>query len=91
VVLVSGASVMTLLVEPVFHTKLKAPLALSVTDDPKHTAVDEGAIVTTGPGVTARLMVASFGQLPVVPVTVYTVVVIAVTVAGFVVLPKFHE
>ena len=80
--------------EPLLHEYDSAPVAVSVAFCPRHIAFT-GLILTVGNWLTVTVTVAVLEQpLSPVPVTVYVVVPVGVTVYGLtvdVVVPSFHE
>jgi hypothetical protein len=70
VVVADGLTVMLADVAPVFHRKLAAPLAVSVTDDPAQMETEDGVQVTTGAVLTVTVVLAEAEQPPFDPVTV---------------------
>lgn len=69
------------------HEYVVAPLAVSVVLPPVQMVLESGVTVITGSGVTVTVVVAVDEQLPVVPVTVYVVVLVGLAVTFAPVVP----
>ena len=92
VVEVVGLTVILEVVAPVFHEYVAAPFAVSVVELPEHIVVGKADAVTAGVAFTVTATVfGALGHPTVVPVTVYVVEVVGLTVILEVVAPVFQE
>lgn len=86
--------VITMLVpvkDPGIQVYVVAPLPVNVAELPEQTAVDVVAIFTVGLGFTINEIVRVFVQIPLVPLTVYVVVVVGVTIILFPVIEAGNQ
>jgi hypothetical protein len=84
-----GVTVIGFEVEPFDHEYVVPPVAVNIASDPEQIVGELTAIVGNGFTVTVATAVAEHPV--VVPVTVYEVVLVGVTVIGFEVEPLLHE
>jgi hypothetical protein len=86
-----GLTEIDALVDPVFHTKLDAPLALSIVEFPSQITEGEALTETLGAALTFTVNDLLAEQpLALVPVTEYVAVVEGLTVILADVAPLFH-
>jgi hypothetical protein len=85
-----GFTLMFVFVEVVFHTYELAPLAVKVVVLPEQIVVELADTFTVGVGLTVIVIVLTPVQLPIVPVTLYTVVKVGLTTILVLVEEVFH-
>ena len=89
-VVVVGETVIGFVVSPPDHEYVDPPLAVNVADAPEHIVVEFTVMIGFGPIVTVATAVLTQPAAS-VPVTVYDVVEIGVTVIGLLLAPVLHE
>lgn len=92
VVVVAGLTTMLAEVSPVLHTYVSAPEAVNVVDCPSQIVEGDATIETLGKAITTMVTCAVFEQpFTSVPVTVYVVVTLGLTVMLALVSPVLHR